>query len=66
MTTEEQAKAIVEKYRCILPFKLAPNYAIKCATQCAIKEVEACIDALDEIGYAGQDYMDILSHLKQM
>jgi hypothetical protein len=70
MTTEEQAKAIVEKYRSKLPFKLAPNYAIKCAINCAITEVEACIEtANDSIAFkqSKRDRLnDILSHLKQM
>ena len=74
MTTEEQAEAIVEKYRSILPFKLAPNYAIKCATQCAIIEVQAIISSnphsnplnTNPIYSTMQYWMDILNHLKQI
>ena len=75
MTTEEQAKAMVDKYYKILPFKLAPNYAIKCAINCAITEVEACMKYVTRYEY-GQgertetehysNLNDILNHLKQM
>ena len=65
MTIEEQAKAIVDKYR-----KL--NWYIDgyLAINCAITEVEACIEtANDSIAFkqSKRDRLnDILEHLKQM
>ncbi len=69
MTPQQQAEAIVEKWinKGVLIYdEVEDKNYVDSAIQCAITEVEACIIALDEIGYFGQDYKDILEHLKQM
>ena len=73
MTTEEQAKAIVGKYKKFFPISVDfnANYLYyKSIIHCAITEVEACIEtANDSIAFkqSKRDRLnDILSHLKQM
>jgi hypothetical protein len=81
MTTQQQAEAIVEKWQkkeIDMPqynveyghYICLGNMTIKCAIQCAITEVEACIEtANDSIAFkqTKRDRLnDILKHLKQM
>jgi len=74
MTIEQQAEAIVDKYKNLLKTSDLQtcytgdldNETRITAIQCAITEVEAIIEALDTVGYFGEDYRAILEHLKQM
>jgi len=62
MLRMEQTNEIILKYSKVLPSCCCFMDCVKCA----ITEVEAIIEALDEIGYFGEDYRAILEHLKQM
>ena len=67
MTTQQQSEAILEKYTILLSLnKVQVELIEDTAIQCAITEVEACIELLNILEHNDSYYQQILSHLKQM